>query len=389
LIIIYTLLLIYIVSLQITMGVKGITAIIHQLAPDAIRDVHPSSFRGKTVAVDTMLIIYKFMIGMLNSGGQLKRSDGKVTTHLNGFMYKIKNMLQAGILPVFVIDGKSPSIKKNTIKKRQDIRDRAQTKLYELEEVEYLTETEGLQKIQLEKKVYRPTKEVIRDVKYLITLFGLPLIQAKEEADPQCAALNIANKVDCVISDDMDTLFFGAPRIAKNFSTKKKFTIIDLKTVLIKFKFTYDQFVEFGILLGCDYCSRTISGLKGVMAFKKYKQYGSIENLIKGLGEENAHREADNKKPLYNIPEEFKNNWRNVKEYYLTTDVYDPETSIDIKWNKPDYEGIFNFLVRDNQFNKNKVLNLLDDVRDMYKYYATRGLLTISKHQHKRSKRSN
>lgn len=347
------------------MGVKGVTGLLKELAPNAIKEVSYNSFAGQTVAIDVMLIIYKFMISILNTGGQLTRSDGKVTTHLNGFLYKIKNLLTTGIFPIFVIDGKSPDIKRKTIKKRGEKREKA------LNELEDLEELDDLKIIQLQKKAFRPSNEIISDVKKLITLFGLPLIQASGEADPQCAALNKSGIVDYVISEDIDTIFFGAPKMVKNFSTKKKAVVISLDKILVDLDLTYDQFIELGVLMGCDYCISTISGLRGKNIYNKYKHYGkSIESLIIGLEQENKIRLSENKKPLYNIPEEFRNTWKDAKEYYLNTEVYNPTEELDLKWNKPDYIGILDFLVRDNQFNKNKVINIINEVMSAYKYYT-------------------
>ena len=342
------------------MGVKGFTAIIQKLAPEAITEVQPSYYKNKVVAVDTMLLIYKFLISILSTGDQLRRSDGKVTTHLNSFLYFIKNMLANNMTPVFVIDGKAPDIKKETITKRQEGKEKAVLKLYELDKLDKL---DKLEKIKLEKRAFTPSREIIRDVKSIINLFGLSVIQAIGEADPQCASLNIVNKVDIVISDDIDTLLFGAHKLAKNFSFKKKSLVIDLKVLLKKLEFTQEQLIEFGILVGCDYCVSTINGLGGLTAFKKYKQYGgSMEKLIKGLEEENK-KEG---KVLYKISDTFKNTWKDAKEYYMTANIYDPNQYSKIKWSTPDYLGLTNLLVIDNQFNKNKVDTILKEVEKMY-----------------------
>jgi flap endonuclease-1 len=49
-------------------------------------------------------------------------------------------------------------------------------------------------------------------------LLGLPTIQAKSEAEAQCADLVIKGFAEGVISEDIDTLVFKSDSLVKNFN---------------------------------------------------------------------------------------------------------------------------------------------------------------------------
>lgn len=57
---------------------------------------------------------------------------------------------------------------------------------------------------------------------------GMPVIQAKSEAEAQCAWLNKNKYVDGVIGEDLDTIVFGATRLVKNFKRDEESTIVEL-----------------------------------------------------------------------------------------------------------------------------------------------------------------
>lgn len=55
------------------------------------------------------------------------------------------------------------------------------------------------------------TKEQNEEAKRLVTLMGIPVVNAPCEAEAQCAALARAGKVFGTVSEDMDALTFGSP----------------------------------------------------------------------------------------------------------------------------------------------------------------------------------
>ena len=64
----------------------------------------------------------------------LTNEAGEVTSHLQGMFYRTIRMLDNGLKPVFVFDGKPPELKKGELAKRTEKRDKAEEGKKEAEE---------------------------------------------------------------------------------------------------------------------------------------------------------------------------------------------------------------------------------------------------------------
>jgi len=89
-------------------------------------------------------------------------------------------------------------------------------------------------KIKLSKQTLHIGNNEIEYAKKIIKLLGLPLIEAPEEADPQCAYLIRKKIASGVFTEDMDLLTFGSYKVYRNLSANKKKSIIEynLKKIL-------------------------------------------------------------------------------------------------------------------------------------------------------------
>src|SRR5436309_15813705 len=99
------------------------------LTPIAVR--HPASLearRGRTVAVDGNLELYQFLSIMRTRDGQpLQDSKGRITSHLNGLVFRTTRLIaDYDIRPVFVFDGPPPELKRKEIQKRIEAREKSQ-----------------------------------------------------------------------------------------------------------------------------------------------------------------------------------------------------------------------------------------------------------------------
>lgn len=62
--------------------------------------------------------IYQFLIAVRQNGENLTNESGETTSHLMGMFYRTIRMIENGIKPVYVFEGKAPQMKAKEIEKR-------------------------------------------------------------------------------------------------------------------------------------------------------------------------------------------------------------------------------------------------------------------------------
>ncbi|KAJ3669323.1 hypothetical protein LUZ60_011273 [Juncus effusus] len=336
------------------MGVKGLTKLLAEHAPAAAVRRNLDGYVGRAIAVDASLCIYQFLIVVGRRGVDMLTNDaGEVTSHLVGMFNRTVRLLDAGIKPVYVFDGQPPLMKKREIAKRVSLREDATKNLSIAIDA---GDNEAIEKFS--KRTVSVTKKQNEDCKKLLNLMGLPIFQAPCEAEAQCAALSMNNKVYAVASEDMDTLTFGAPKFIRHLMepTSKKVQIMEyeISKVLEELQLTMDQFIDLCILCGCDYCD-SIKGIGGQTALKLIRKYGLIENILENISKER-----------YKVPEDWP--YKEVRNLFK-----EPEVSAqvpDFKWTSPVQEGLMEFLVCENNFNRDRVIKAIERIEASMKKYA-------------------
>ncbi|CEG68592.1 Putative Flap endonuclease-1 [Rhizopus microsporus] len=98
------------------MGIKGLNQLISEHAPNAIKCYELKNFFGRKVAIDASMSIYQFMIAVRQQDGQvLQNEEGETTSHLMGMFYRTVRIVENGIKPVYVFDGKPPTLKSGEV----------------------------------------------------------------------------------------------------------------------------------------------------------------------------------------------------------------------------------------------------------------------------------
>ncbi|XP_042437057.1 flap endonuclease 1-A-like [Zingiber officinale] len=329
------------------MGIKGLTKLLADHAPKAMKEQKFESYFGRKIAIDASMSIYQFLIVVGRTGMEtLTNEAGEVTSHLQGMFNRTIRLLEAGIKPVYVFDGQPPELKKEELAKRYSKREDATKDLSTAIETGDL---EGIEKYS--KRTVKVTKQHNEDCRRLLRLMGVPTIEAPCEAEAQCATLCKSDKVYAVASEDMDSLTFGAPKFLRHLMdpSSKKIPVMEFEVskVLEELELTMDQFIDLCILSGCDYCD-SIKGIGGQTALKLIRQHSCIENILENINKER-----------YQIPEEwpYQEARRLFKEPNVIMDV--PE----LKWIPPDEEGILNFLVNENGFNSDRVAKAIEKIK--------------------------
>ncbi|KAG8134068.1 hypothetical protein E2320_011807 [Naja naja] len=238
------------------MGIVKLAKLIKEEAPDAVRPVTLQEYRDRVVAVDVSVAIYQFrtaMPQMVNRHGQdiKDSSSGRCTCW------------------------KRPEA--SLCLRRESPR----------------AEAAG------ESHVARRRRK--QDSETLLTLLGVPYIQAPAEAEATCAAL-VKSGHACHLEE------------------------ISLPTVLQKLGMRQEQFVDLCILLGCDYCDKVRGwGLK--KALRLLQLHGSIEEVLR-----NTSR-------------------KETRQLFLQPEVVDPGQVV-LEWKELDEEGLVNFLVHQKCINE-------------------------------------
>lgn len=70
--------------------------------------------------------IYQFLIAVRQRDGEVLQNEaGETTSHLMGFFYRTIRMVENGIKPCYVFDGKPPELKSGVLKQRFERREEA------------------------------------------------------------------------------------------------------------------------------------------------------------------------------------------------------------------------------------------------------------------------
>lgn len=326
------------------MGIKGLNAIISEHVPSAIRKSDIKTFFGRKVAIDASMSLYQFLIAVRQQdGGQLTNDAGETTSHLMGMFYRTLRMIDNGIKPCYVFDGKPPQLKSHELSKRSERRAATEKQLAEAQDM--------AEKIKHQRRLVKVTPQHNDEAKKLLKLMGIPYVTAPCEAEAQCAELAKAGKVYAAASEDMDTLCYRTPFLLRHltFSEAKKEPIheINTETVLKGLDLTLDQFIDLGIMLGCDYCD-SIRGVGPKTALKLISEHGSLEKIVDWIKQT---EEADGKSK-FKVPE----NWpyQEARELFTKPDVL-PGNDIDLKWVAPDEEGLIKYLCEEKLFSEERV----------------------------------
>ncbi|KAJ6513343.1 flap endonuclease 1 [Mycena sanguinolenta] len=373
------------------MGIKGLTALLSEHAPAAIKEHDIKTLFGRKVAIDASMSIYQFLIAVRQKDGELLTNDaGETTSHLMGFFYRTIRIVENGIKPAYVFDGKPPEMKKGVLSKRYEKRAEAKEEGEEAKEVGTVEEMD-----KFSRRTVKVTREHNEECRRLLKLMGIPVIVAPSEAEAQCAELARGGKVYAAGSEDMDTLTFSAPILFRHltFSEAKKQPIseINLKAALEGLDMEMSQFIDLCILLGCDYLE-PIKGVGPKSALKLIREHSGLKGVVKHLRgkaaakavvapsddeeeeedppaptsdvEKASDDEEEEPKPKPKpkkkgkgkggivVPEEWP--WEDAKKIFQKPDVT-PADEIELEWTNPDVDGLVQFLVTEKGFNEERV----------------------------------
>ena len=257
------------------------------------RPIELEELRGKTVAVDAYNTIFQFLSIIRQPDGKpLQDDQGRVTSHLSGLLYRTANLIDAGVDPVFVFDGKPSELKSGTIEERIARREKAK-KEYE----EALAEGDLKKAFSKAQQTSRMTPEILESSKELLKLLGIPVVQAPSDGEAQAAYMCSKGSVHAAASQDFDSILFGAPLLVRNLTISGrrkvpgksiyrdvKTEIIDTESMLENLGLTREQLVDVCILIGTDF-NPGISGIGPKKGLKLIQKHGDLEHALPEIGQ--------------------------------------------------------------------------------------------------------
>lgn len=318
-----------------------------KLVANAKKEIDLDYLKGRVVGIDAFNWIFQFLSIIRDrfTGEPLRDSKGNVTSHLSGIFYRTVRLMEAGIEPVYVFDGKPPEWKKRTIDERKKIRAEAEIKWKAAVE-------KGEEAIKYAQASSKLTDQMLVESKKLLEAMGVSWVQAPSEGEAQVAYMVKKGQLWAGASQDFDSLMFGSPRLVRNLSVtgKKKLPnkqayievkteIIELESLLSGLGINHDQLILMGLLIGTDFNA----GVKG---------YGPVKALELVKKEKTADRistavEWDSEIEIGELLEFFKN---------------PPAEDIKIQKQNIDIERLKRLLVGEHGFGEERINSSLEKI---------------------------
>jgi len=326
------------------------------------KEINLSDLKGKTIAIDAYVTLYQFLTTIRQPDGTpLKDSNGNITSHLSGLFYRNINLLQAGIKPVYVFDGKPPELKSSEIEKRKEAKQIAEQQYKKAKEDDDIAAMK-----KYSSRTVKITDEIITQSKEILTALGIPIIQAPSEGEAEAATLARQGKVYAAASQDYDTLLYATPYLIRNLTSPKrkklpsglyidiKPELIDFQQVLTELNIEKDQLICLAILVGTDYNPGGVKGLGQQRALQIVQQYKYPVEIFKAVQEK------------YDFIFEWQEIFRLFQDYQ-TNQIGE------IEFKKPDEEKIKQILTR-HEFSEARISSALQKLQDIENSKKQKGL---------------
>lgn len=308
------------------MGIKNLNKFILKKSPDIFVKKHFSEYKGKRIAIDVENMLYKF-----RSSASKQSFHKQEFYHIYALLLNVIKFLDNGILPIYVFDGKPPDAKKeNCLDKRYKEKEKNYQELLLLEEqfqkiiqeknnysekndpfidedfentVKYISDQdtdEILKNLEIaQNKLTIVSKKHRQECKNLLEKLGIPFLSLEAEAECVCVYLCAKGYADYVYSEDTDCIVYGSNVVSdiKDLIVLKKgindtFYELSTKKLLELINFNRDQFIDFCILMGCDYCPS--SRINSSSLYRLIRDCRSIDNSGINFGPLFKYQEARN-----------------------------------------------------------------------------------------------
>ncbi|MBU0532851.1 flap endonuclease-1 [Candidatus Micrarchaeota archaeon] len=323
------------------------------------------SLSDKVIAIDSFNMLYQFLASIRQEDGTpLMDYKGNVTAHLSGLFYRTCKLLENGIRPAFVFDGKSHRLKERTHKERSFAKKSAEKKWKKaLEEEKYEDAKKYAQATS------RLTSEMVEESKLLLDAMGLPVVQAPGDGEAQAAIMVQQGLAYATASQDYDALMFGSPLLVRNLSITGRRKVprqnryimvepeqISLKETLDSLTIDRSGLIFIGILTGTDF-NKGIKGVGPKTALKIVKQVKNLDELLDYVKEKYDYQFEVDIEEVFNL---------------FLDPPYEP---VKLKWKDVDPDAVIEMLVEKHDFSEERVEKSLSDLIKVTKEHAAQSKL--------------
>lgn len=280
------------------MGIKDLLKEIKKRLPGVQHDdVKLIQFKGCKIGFDVSIYAYTYMYAArgesLEHQEDLRQDPNPRIVRscwLEHYMNLVMAMIECGITLVPVFDGPPFRLKQDTKDDREMSQNEREAKIAELRFKLLDDPNNDLIKDDLRKTLQSHlifSRDDWNALEELMYSMGLPVIKGKYEAEAICARLCRKGLVAGVMTNDGDCLAHGASIMIRNVKRNNRKSkeplhtcqVILLQNLLVSLEMSQEKFVDFCILLGCDYVSR-MKLCGWVAALKNLNGTGSLEAVV-------------------------------------------------------------------------------------------------------------
>ncbi|KAG6475666.1 hypothetical protein ZIOFF_064895 [Zingiber officinale] len=237
------------------MGVKNLWDILESCKK--ILPLH--HLQNKKLCVDLSC----WLVQLQNSGRTPAGIKEKV--YLKNLFHRLRALIALNCSLIIVADGAIPSMKLSTYRSRLGFHKVMQED----------ANSNATSSISICRNKGSEFSCMIKEAKFLGTTLGIPFLDGLEEAEAQCASLNMEYLCDGCFSSDSDIFLFGARTVYRDIFLGETGYVIcyEMKDIEQKLGFGRNSLISLALLLGCDY-SQGIHGFGPESACRIVKSLG-------------------------------------------------------------------------------------------------------------------
>jgi flap endonuclease-1 len=246
--------------------------------------------RGKTIAIDSYIVLYKLLTTTVKENGDFYFVDGQNVSHIIGFSWSYEKFFSSlGINSIFVFDGKPVEEKYETLKERKSKKELA------LKQYKQASKEKNIKDMKkFSARTVKITPDIVSSFKDYISSLGYSYVDATHDAESLCAELVNTGLADYCLTQDTDTILYDCDYIVRNvkLSDIGSCDLVSTKRILDETNLTLNQLTYLAIITGTDY-NEGIYGIGINKGMAYVKKANSIEDVVKNLVDANKIKKED------------------------------------------------------------------------------------------------